>query len=87
VHDLTILGAISRSQDGSALALWQWRNDLLLAWLVQDQRWRFTEALNALLVLAYSQAADTDELENDLHYAKRQIEEALAAVQREVSRV
>lgn len=79
MHDLRILSAINKSQDGEALVVWMQRNHAVL----EDLKWGFTDALNALLVLAYRQSEDADGLENDLHYAMRQVQEALRAVQHE----
>lgn len=81
MHDLNVFAAINRSQDNEPLAKWLTRHRIVM----DDLRWSWSDALNALLVLSYQEADDPDELESHLHYAKRQIEDALAAVQREAT--
>lgn len=74
-----IFDAINQSQDNSPLRRWMLREKSHVL------HWSFADALSALLVLAWRDADDAEELENDLFYAQQQIASALRAVQEETA--
>lgn len=80
MRDQAMFDAINESQDGRPLRRFILDNEGV-GWELLS----VTEALNALLVLAWRQAADAEQLATHLSYVYRELRQARNAVEKETT--